>query len=134
MRYDPLRPLMPNRDRFILSKGHACILQYIILKEYGLLKETDLLQMCKPGGILGAHPDYSKISGIEASTGSLGHGLAYGIGCALAARYRGQSYQTYVLKGDGESQEGSIWASALVAGNQHLNNLTVIIDRTISKD
>ena len=70
----------------------------------------------------------------EVLTQMWGHGLAYGIGCALAARYRGQSYQTYVLKGDGESQEGSIWASALVAGNQHLNNLTVIIDRTISKD
>ncbi len=117
-----------DRNRFVLSKGHACIIQYIILNDFGLISDEELLHFCKKGSILGGHPDCLKIPGIEASTGALGHGLSIAIGYALAAKYNGQHYQTYVVLGDGECEEGSVWEAALSAGHHKLNNLTVIID------
>ena len=128
LNFDEKDPENEDRDRFILSKGHACIIQYLILAETGLIPETEIYRFCKPNALLGAHPNSNKISGIDTSTGSLGHGLAMGIGLALAAKYRGKDYHTYVILGDGESQEGSIWEGALCAGNHKLDNLTVIID------
>lgn len=116
------------RNRFIMSKGHACIIQYIILVDLGLLEEKYLWTFCKPGGILGAHPDCLKIEGIDASTGALGHGLSFGIGTAIAAKQLEEDFITYVILGDGECQEGSVWEAALCAGNKYLDNLIVIID------
>ncbi len=128
LNFDETDPENDDRDRFILSKGHACIIQYIILAEKGLIAEAELYRFCHPGTLLGAHPNSNRIPGIDTSTGSLGHGLAMGIGLALAARYQGKDYHTYVILGDGESQEGSIWEGALCAGNHRLDNLTVIVD------
>lgn len=128
LKFDTSYPEDENRDRFILSKGHACIIQYIILNEKGLITDRDLYNFCKPHALLGAHPDANKISGIDASTGSLGHGLAFGMGTALAAKHLQKAYHTYVVIGDGESQEGTIWESALCIGHHKLNNLTVLID------
>lgn len=116
------------RNRFIMSKGHACIIQYLILVDLGLLEEKYLWTFCKPGGILGAHPDCLKIKGIDASTGSLGHGLSFGIGTAIAAKQLKKDFMTYVILGDGECQEGSVWEAALCAGNKSLDNLVAIID------
>ncbi len=120
--------LNTDRNRFILSKGHACIIQYLILVDLGLISNEELLKLCKPGSILGAHPDSLKIPGIEATTGALGHGLSISIGYALGAKYNEQNYQVYTILGDGECEEGSVWEAALCAGHQKLDNLTVIID------
>lgn len=117
-----------DRNRFHLSKGHACVLQYIILADLGILEEQHLWEFCKPGKLLGAHPDPLTVPGIEAGSGSLGHGLAYAMGVALGAKYCGREFQVYTVLGDGECQEGSVWESALCAGNHRLDNLTVIID------
>ncbi len=116
------------RNRFVLSKGHACIIQYLILADLGIIEKKHLWNFCKPTGILGAHPDCLKIAGIDATTGSLGHGLSFAIGTALAAKKMGTEFMTYVVLGDGECQEGSIWEAALCAGNKALDNLVVIID------
>ncbi len=116
------------RNRFIMSKGHACIIQYLILVDIGLLEEKYLWTFCRPEGILGAHPDALKIPGIDMTTGSLGHGLSLGIGTALAAKQMHKDFLTYVILGDGECQEGSVWEAALCAGNRGLDNLIVIID------
>lgn len=117
-----------NRNRFVLSKGHACIIQYLILNDLGLIADEELMKFCKPDGILGAHPDCLKLSGIEATTGALGHGLSIAIGYALGAKYNKQDYQTYTILGDGECEEGSVWEAALCAGHHKLDNLTVIVD------
>ena len=106
------------RNRFVLSKGHACIIQYLILADLGIIEKKHLWNFCKPTGILGAHPDCLKIAGIDATTGSLGHGLSFAIGTALAAKKMGTEFMTYVVLGDGECQEGSIWEAALCAGNK----------------
>lgn len=116
------------RNRFIMSKGHACIVQYLILMDLGLIDEKYIWTFCKPGGILGAHPDCLKIDGIDASTGALGHGLSFGIGTAIAAKQLEKDFTTYVILGDGECQEGSVWEAALCAGNKSLDNLVVILD------
>lgn len=117
-----------ERNRFILSKGHACIIQYLILNDFGLLADEELMKFCKPDGILGAHPDCLKVPGIEATTGALGHGLSIAIGNALGAKYNGNGYHTYTILGDGECEEGSVWEAALCAGHYGLDNLTVIVD------
>ena len=117
-----------ERSRFVLSKGHACIIQYLILNNLGLIDEEELMKFCKPGGKLGAHPDCLKVPGIEATTGALGHGLAIALGYALGAKYKGQKYHTYTILGDGECEEGSVWEAALCAGHYALDNLTVIVD------
>ncbi|MBI4445912.1 MAG: transketolase [Acidobacteria bacterium] len=127
LRFDPRNPHWRERDRFILSKGHGCLALYVMLAEKGFFPEEELWKFCHRDGILGGHPEH-KIPGVEASTGSLGHGLSIGIGFALNARYEKADYRTFVAVGDGESNEGSIWEGALCAGKHRLSNLTVIVD------
>ena len=127
MRYDAKRPKWVHRDRFILSKGHGCLALYLLLAEKGFFPKTELRKFCQKDGMLGGHPEI-KIPGVEASTGSLGHGLSIGIGFALNAKYSKADYRTFVVVGDGETNEGSIWEAAMCAGKHKLDNLTVIID------
>lgn len=125
---DPQNPKAPGRDRFILSKGHGGVALYAILADKGFFDIKHLATHGKKGTILGGHPDMHKVPGIEASTGALGHGLSFGVGTALAAKKDGLSSRTFVVIGDGECQEGSIWEAALFAVQAGLDNLTVIID------
>lgn len=127
MQYDPKKPNWPHRDRFILSKGHGCLALYVILAEKGFFPWAELWKFCQKDGMLGGHPEI-KIPGVEASTGSLGHGLSIGIGFALNAKYSKADYRTFVVVGDGETNEGAIWEAAMCAGKYGLDNLTVIVD------
>lgn len=117
----------PARNRFVLSKGHAGLALYAVLHECGLIGEI-IQSYCQESGCLGVHPKRNELPGIEATTGSLGHGLSYALGLALGARLAGLSFQVYCLLGDGECQEGSVWEAALFAGQQRIGNLTAIID------
>jgi len=126
--FDPQNPRWPKRDRFILSKGHGCLALYVLLAEKGFFPEAELWKFCKPDGILGGHPEAGKIPGVEASTGSLGHGLPIGVGFALNARYEKADHRVFVVSSDGESNEGSVWEAALCAGKHKLSNLTVLVD------
>lgn len=121
------RPGHPSRDTFVMSKGHGCMAQYVILEDLGILTAKDFSLYCKPGGQLGGHPDYG-VPGIEASTGSLGHGLGIAVGMAYADRLKGDDRMIYVLLGDGEMQEGSIWEAIMMAANLRLGNLVVFAD------
>jgi transketolase len=121
-----------DRDRFILSKGHASLGLYVILDHFGLLKD-DLNTFCDINSKLGGHPT-DKIFGVESSTGSLGHGLPIGIGLALAYKIKKYKSKVYVLIGDGEANEGTIWESALLAKHHNLDNLCCIIDFNHSTD
>ena len=127
LRYDPGNPAWAHRDRSILSKGHGCMALYVMLAEKGFFPESELEKFCKRDGILGGHPDH-RVPGVEASTGSLGHGLSIGLGFALNARYEKANHRTFVIIGDGESNEGSIWEAAMCAGKHQLSNLTVLVD------
>jgi transketolase len=127
LRYDAKHPSWPNRDRFILSKGHGCPALFTMLSEKGFFPESELWKFCQSDGILGGHPEH-KVPGVEASTGSLGHGLSIGLGMALNARYEKSGARTYVIIGDGESNEGSIWEAAMSAGKHRLTDLTVMVD------
>tara|TARA_R110000824_G_scaffold21378_5_gene79717 strand:- start:961 stop:1767 length:807 start_codon:yes stop_codon:yes gene_type:complete len=117
----------PGRNRFLLSKGHACIAQYVILNDLGFFDEEELFTMNR-GGILGEHPD-TNIPGIEFISGSLGHGLAVGAGFSLAAVMDNLDFSTYVVLGDGECGEGSIWEAVSLASHLKLTNLIAIVDR-----
>lgn len=128
LRHDPQRPKWPERDRCILSKGHGCLAQYVLLADHGYFPKEELNLFCQAEGILGGHPDWGKVPGIEASTGSLGHGLALGVGRALACRMDGRSSRVFVVLGDGECNEGSVWEAALSAAKHRLDNLVVIVD------
>ncbi len=127
LRYDSKNPKWSQRDRCILSKGHGCLALYVVLQEKGFFLEEELWKFCEPDGILGGHPEI-KVPGVEASTGSLGHGLPIGVGLALSARYEKAGHRIFVIAGDGECNEGSIWEAALSASKHKLSNLTVIID------
>jgi transketolase len=127
LNYDSNEPKWPGRDRFVLSKGHGCFALYVLLSEKGFFPESELWNCGRPTALLGGHPE-TKIPGVEVSTGSLGHGLPFGIGFALNARYERSNHRVFVVIGDGESNEGSIWEAALSAGKHRLSNLTVIID------
>jgi len=127
LQYDPKNPRWIHRDRFILSKGHGCLALYVMLAEKGFFPEEELWKFCKSDGILGGHPEHT-IPGVEVSTGSLGHGLPIGVGFALNGKYEKSSYRTFVVLGDGESNEGSVWEAALCAGKHKLTNLVVVID------
>jgi transketolase len=128
LRYDARDARWPGRDRFVLSKGHGCLALYAILADKGFFPETELWQFCKSDGLLGGHPEHH-IPGVEASTGSLGHGMSIALGFALnARRYQADRYRTFVVIGDGESDEGSIWEAALSAGKHRLANFVVITD------
>ena len=126
---DPTNPQWEDRDRFILSKGHACPALYAALAERGYFEAKHLSTFRHIGSILQGHPDMKKTPGVDMTTGSLGHGLGAGVGMALAAKIDGKIYRTYVLVGDGEMQEGLIWESVMAAGHFGLDNLTLIIDR-----
>ncbi len=126
LRYDPSRPRWEGRDRFVLSKGHGDRAYFSILAEKGFFPASELRTFLQYDSILGAHPDRNKVPGVETSTGSLGHGLPMAVGMAMALRLKGSDRRVYVLIGDGESNEGSIWEAILQAGNRHLTNLTCI--------
>ncbi|MFZ5354279.1 MAG: transketolase [Bacillota bacterium] len=128
MKYDSNNPQMVDRDIMILSKGHAGAALYAVLAEAGYFNEELLYTFCQPGSILGGHPKMDEVPGVEASTGALGHGLLFGQGIALAGKLDNKDYKVFVILGDGECQEGTIWEAALFAPQQKLGNLTVIID------
>ncbi len=129
LRLDPRNPTWPHRDRFILSKGHCAASLYATLAAAGFLPLEDLDSFAQPLSPLSGHPDRIRVPGVEASTGSLGHGLPIAVGAALAAKMDGAGWRTYVLTGDGELQEGSNWEAAMAAAHYGLDNLTLIIDR-----
>ncbi len=128
LRHDPKHPEWPDRDRFILSKGHGCPVLYATYAEAGYIDRALLPTLRKLGSPLQGHPDKRMLPVLEASTGSLGQGLSIGIGMALAARLDQRDYHTFVMVGDGEIQEGQIWEAAMFAGFHKLENLTVIVD------
>lgn len=128
LKYNSQNPKWEERDRFILSKGHASAVLYAALAKAGYFEEEVLYSFCQKGSILGGHPNMLSTPGVEASTGALGHGLLYATGIALAGKLNERDYHTYVLLGDGECQEGSVWESALFAPQNNLGNLTAIID------
>jgi transketolase len=128
LRFRADEPKWRWRDRMILSKGHGCIAQYVMLAEKGFIPYEALDTFCRRDSILGGHPEAAKIPGVEASTGSLGHGLSYGVGMALAARIDRRDSRIIVVMGDGEINEGSVWEAALSAAKHRLSNLTVMID------
>jgi transketolase len=129
LRYDPSHPHNRERDRFILSKGHGAPGLYAVLAEAGYFPVEDLMTLRQLGSPLEGHPNMNRLAGVEASTGSLGQGLSVGIGHALAARVDGLGYRTYVLTGDGETEEGQVWEALMFAGNHGVDNLTWILDR-----
>jgi len=127
LRHDARDPKRPDRDRFILSKGHGCLALYVILADKGFIDEDELWRFCQVDGLLGGHPE-TKVPGIEASTGSLGHGLGIAVGMAVNAKREAHDHRTFVLVGDGECNEGAVWEAALFAAKYALDNLTVLID------
>lgn len=128
LRFDPARPDWEGRDRMILSKGHGCLALYAILADKGFFPESELLKFCHLDGKLGGHPERGKVPGVEASTGSLGHGLSLGVGMALALRGRPGAGRVFVIDSDGECNEGSLWEAVLGAAKHRLENLTVLVD------
>jgi transketolase len=128
LRHNPGEPDWPGRDRFILSKGHGCPGLYAVLAERGYFPLSWLEDLRQLGSPLEGHPNMLRVPGVEASTGSLGQGLSIGIGHALAARLEGRDYHTYVMIGDGESQQGQVWEAAMTAAKYELDNLTAICD------
>ncbi len=127
LRYDARNPAWPDRDRFILSKGHGCITLYVMLQEKGYFPEEELWKFCRFDGILGGHPD-PKVPGIEVSTGSLGHGLPIGVGMAVCAKRAHADHRVFVVLGDGECNEGSVWEAAMSASKHKLDNLVALVD------
>ena len=128
MKHDPKNPDMPDRDRFLLSKGHVAILQYAALAESGYFPTEDLKHTKELGSYLQGHPDVRKTPGIEAGTGSLGQGLSIGLGMALGQKLDHIDSKTYVLLGDGEIAEGQVWEAAMAASAYHADNLVAIVD------
>src|SRR5687768_1517566 len=129
LRYDPKNPQDPDRDRFILSKGHGAPGLYAVLAEAGYFPVEDLMTLREMGSPLEGHPNMCRLPGVEASTGSLGQGYSIAIGHALAGKLDRRDYRVYVVVGDGESEQGQVWEAAMYAGNHGLDNLTLIIDR-----
>ena len=128
MNVDPEEPAWEERDRFILSKGHGCSALYSVLARRGFFSPDDLNTIGERDTIFGGHPDKYKVPGVEVSTGSLGHGLSIGIGMSLAAKRDKKDYNVYVLLGDGECQEGSVWEAAMFAPAYGLDNMIAIVD------
>jgi transketolase len=128
LRFRADQPDWADRDRCILSKGHGCIAQYVMLAEKGFFPHAVLDTFCRRDSILGGHPEAGKIPGVEASTGALGHGLPIGVGRAMGLRIAGRDARVIVITGDGEINEGSVWEAALSANKHRLSNLTVMID------
>lgn len=128
LRYDAKNPGWDMRDRCILSKGHGCLALYALLADKGFFPMAELEQFCRKGSILGGHPEHGKVPGVEASTGALGHGLSIGVGMALAARMQRRDSRVFVIMGDGEINEGSVWEAAMSAAKHGLSNLVAIVD------
>ena len=128
LRIDAKNPRDPERDYFILSKGHGCGALYAVLHKYGFLSDQDIADYSTSRGILGGHPDMTIVPGAEASTGSLGHGFPTAVGTALGLRIQRRTNRTFALLGDGECHEGTIWESANVAANLRLGNLCAVVD------
>ena len=128
MKHDPANPHWPDRDRFVLSKGHAAPVLYAALAERGYFPLDWLTTLRKTGTCLQGHTDSTLTPGVDVSAGSLGQGLSIGIGMALSARLDNKDYHTYVLLGDGECDEGQVWEAAMFAPNYQLDNLTAIVD------
>jgi len=129
MRVDPRDPNWPDRDRFILSKGHACPAWYAALAERGYFDRSHLGTLRQLNSLLQGHPDMKVTPGIDMTAGSLGHGLSAGLGMALAGRLHGKDYHVWVVIGDGECQEGAIWEAALAGAKWQVDNLTAVLDR-----
>lgn len=128
LRVRPEQPKWPGRDRFILSKGHACLTLYAAMADRGFFLPDELARFAGAGSLLPGHPD-TEIPGVEACSGSLGHGLGLGAGMALAGRLDQAKWRVFVVLGDGECNEGSIWEAAMFAGHQRLHNLIAVVDR-----
>ncbi|HOX58935.1 MAG TPA: transketolase [Candidatus Paceibacterota bacterium] len=133
MKYDPAQPQWPERDLFVLSKGHAALGFYTVLAQYGFIKPDELKTYGAFQSRLGCHPDRFKVPGVELSTGSLGHGVAVAVGMALALRIQNSPRRVYTLVGDGESNEGMVWESVMVAANLRLANLAILYDNNGSQ-
>ena len=133
LRHDPADPRSEGRDRFLVSKGHGPIALYAVLADRGFFPAEELGHFLEFAGRLGGHPDRNLVPGIEASSGSLGHGFPMAVGVALALQLRGSDRRVFVLIGDGEANEGSVWETALLAGSLHLPGLTgILIDNHTS--
>jgi transketolase len=128
MQVDPQQPHWPDRDRFVLSKGHAAPVLYATLAEKGYFSAELLSTLRQLGSPLQGHPDMRKLAGVEASTGSLGQGVSWAVGMALAARLDGKSHRIYTMLGDGEIEEGMVWEATMAAVHYKLDNLVLIID------
>jgi transketolase len=129
MRINPKKPKWPERDRFILSKGHACPVWYAALAERGYFDKSHLATLRRMNSILQGHPDMNKTPGIDMTAGSLGHGLSVGVGMALSGKLHHKDYHVWVVIGDGETQEGSIWEAGMAGAKWKLDNLIAICDR-----
>ena len=129
LRFDPTKPTDPNRDRFVMSKGHCTGAFYSVLAAAGYFPEAELSTYMEPQSRLNGHPNRNYLPGVETNTGPLGHGLPVAVGIAIAGQIDNAGFRTFVLTGDGELQEGSNWEAALTAGHHGLENLTLIIDR-----
>lgn len=127
-RHRPDDPTWEGRDRCILSKGHGCLAQYALLAAHGYFSRQEMRTFCHFPSILGGHPERSKVPGVEASTGALGHGLSIGVGIALAERIRQRNSRVFIVMGDGEINEGSVWEAAMSAAKHKLTNLTAVVD------
>jgi transketolase len=128
MNVDPKNPDKPDRDRFVLSKGHVAPALYSTLAQKGFIPVEDLKQLRKTGCYLQGHPDMKGTPGVDMSSGSLGQGISVAVGMALSAKMSDESYRVYTLLGDGEIQEGQVWEAAMFAGFRQLDNLVVIVD------
>lgn len=129
LNYDPANPTWADRDRFVMSKGHATGVLYSALCAAGYFPEELLETYMQPNSRLNGHPNRQYLPGVETNTGPLGHGFPVATGIAIAGQLTGSDYKTFVLTGDGELQEGSNWEAAMTAGNRKLRNLTLIVDR-----
>jgi len=128
MRIDPKNPKNPNRDRFVLSKGHCAPCLYGILAELGFFSKEEFKTFRQVGGMLQGHPDMKKIPGVDASTGSLGQGVSIAVGMALGAKHQNLDTKVFTVLGDGECQEGQVWEAFMAANHYKLDNLTIVID------
>lgn len=128
LRYDACNPDWEDRDRFILSKGHASAILYPVLADLGFYSQSELDKFCREDGMFGVHLQHD-VPGVEISSGSLGHGIGIAAGLALAAKMDKKQYMVFTLLGDGECYEGSVWETAMFAGHHELNNLIAIVDR-----
>lgn len=128
MNVDINNPKDPNRDRFVLSKGHAAPVLYAALAEKGFFNKEELMKLRKMGAMLQGHPNMNYIPGVDMSTGSLGQGISAAVGMAIAGKIDGKSYRVYTLLGDGELEEGQVWEAAMCAAHYKLDNLTAFVD------